>query len=64
MSEATTDLEKKCTECDGARGFNDPEFGWIDCPACEGAGYVPTEMGSRILRLIRHNKNLLVRARA
>jgi hypothetical protein len=28
---------------------------WENCPVCDGAGYVPTEFGKRVLDLMRHN---------
>ena len=30
----------------------------MDCHRCHGCGFVPTEMGARILRLIRHNTRI------
>ena len=43
-------LEVQCNYCSG-RG----RFGRDQCDACDGSGYVPTELGSRILDLMRHN---------
>lgn len=47
-------LENKCSECGGAGGYQD-YTGWVDCFTCDGAGYVPTELGEQVLDLIRHN---------
>lgn len=49
-------LEKLCQRCGGTGGHKrmyQPE--WDDCPECDGAGYVPTDDGRRILDLIEHN---------
>lgn len=45
-------LEIKCDYCDGMGGNLDR--GWSRCPCCEG-GYVPTDAGKQILKLLRHN---------
>ena len=46
------ELEVLCPDCDG-RGWE-----WYTktrCEICNGAGYMPTELGERILALMRHN---------
>lgn len=57
-------LENICPECNGAKGYNDIEAdgGWADCGECNGAGFVPTSIGSRILDLIRHNSRVTISA--
>lgn len=44
-------LEIQCNECDGRGGDGAGE----ECLACDGTGYIPTELGEKILSLIRHN---------
>jgi DnaJ-class molecular chaperone len=42
-------LECECERCGGTgRGVDD------ECPFCEGAGYIPTEAGRKVLDLVRH----------
>ncbi len=50
-------LETVCSLCKGERGTRDEsaDDGWVDCYQCEGAGFIPTESGRRILALMRHN---------
>jgi DnaJ-class molecular chaperone len=49
-------LEEHCGSCDG-QGWYWPEDRdsrrW--CEVCNGAGFVPTEFGERVLELMRHN---------
>lgn len=54
------ELENPCFPC-FARGYNlEPEIGKVTCVHCDGAGFIPTQIGKRILDLIRHNiPNLL-----
>jgi DnaJ-class molecular chaperone len=50
------DLETVCDICDGAgRWDTRQEEGWHRCSICNGAGYVPTEYGKKVLALLRHN---------
>jgi len=35
---------------------------YVDCPDCRGSGFKPTEIGARILTLIKHNAKLAVSA--
>ena len=47
-------LETKCDLCEGRGG----EYGgtdWTRCPQCCGGGYLPTELGEKLVKLIRHN---------
>jgi hypothetical protein len=48
------DLEYPCEECRGTGGYH-LDAGWRNCANCQGAGYVPTTFGERILELVRHN---------
>ena len=57
---STDVLEEICTACQGQGGRNNPETGWSDCYKCEGAGFIPTVLGERILNLMRHNSRALV----
>jgi len=57
------ELETICQRCSGkgafgARGGDDYE----ECFFCCGSGFIPTEMGARVLSLIRHNARLNVSA--
>jgi DnaJ-class molecular chaperone len=48
------DLERLCPRCRGQGG--DTELGcWYSCGECNGAGYIPTEYGKKVLALMRHN---------
>lgn len=60
MSEGTSqknqlpELEEICPTCRGTgklRGQN----GYIPCSACDGAKFMPTKFGERVLDLMRHN---------
>ena len=59
-------LEEECPICKGKKGrfYSEVEEnnGWADCFRCKGAGYVPTEVGARILELVRHNSRVTVNA--
>jgi len=48
-------LEVTCPECKG-KGFFENAYVWgrDRCPTCDGAGYVPTEYGKRVLALLKH----------
>jgi hypothetical protein len=68
MSETTDDprrewpvLEVPCEKCRGRGWYS---FGGGEkepCPICDGARYVPTELGERILDLMRHNFRPMLR---
>lgn len=46
-------LEDVCLLCQGGGGQT--EMGdWSPCFRCNGAGYIPTEHGARILSLVQH----------
>ena len=64
MSEAELTLEAKCAACGGNGGklWRGEEEGWRECAKCNGSGYVPTDIGARILKLVRHNSRLTVSA--
>lgn len=53
-------LESKCPICEGAGGHEERRQ-WQSCYFCDGAGYLPTESGKRILDLVRHNFAILHR---
>jgi DnaJ-class molecular chaperone len=49
-------LEVICPDCNGEGGFSDnPPHDFTRCFECDGAGYVPTEAGKKVLALMRHN---------
>jgi len=59
MAEPTIlNLEEKCPHCEGEGRFHD-QHQWVDCSYCEGAGYLPTELGQQILNLVSHNLGVL-----
>lgn len=57
-------LETPCADCDGRGCFADVEEddGVRACQKCNGSGFVPTQMGARILDLIRHNSRVKISA--
>jgi DnaJ-class molecular chaperone len=55
-------LELPCEKCQGRGWYS---FGGGEketCPACEGAGYAPTEFGERVISLMRHNLRPMLRS--
>jgi DnaJ-class molecular chaperone len=54
------DLEVVCSTCDGA-GFFTEQRREYPCHKCNGAGYLPTEAGKKILDLMRHNFEPMLR---
>lgn len=48
------ELERRCDECNGT-GIEFTEGGRRWCGYCGGAGFQPTEIGEKILSLMRHN---------
>ena len=57
------ELEKVCESCGGKRKeYDHIEDCFADCCDCNGSGFVPTPIGSRILDLIRHNSRVTVSA--
>ena len=55
-------LEVRCDSCQGSGG---EQMGgkWSPCFVCDGAGYLPTDLGNKVLEIVRHNlPSLLKRA--
>jgi hypothetical protein len=48
------ELETPCERCD-CSGQVLREGRKERCPACDGAGFLPTAFGERVLDLLRHN---------
>ncbi len=49
-------LEVPCDECHGERRYRvSVGNGWSNCGKCNGAGYVATEFGERVIALMWHN---------
>jgi hypothetical protein len=48
------DLETPCNACDGEGQYR-KEGEWRRCRRCDGAGYIPTDLGIKVLDLMRHN---------
>jgi|HubBroStandDraft_2_1064218.scaffolds.fasta_scaffold1834862_2 hypothetical protein len=50
------ELETPCEACGGERGhFTEYPQYWKPCGLCNGAGFVPTPFGERVLALLEHN---------
>jgi hypothetical protein len=50
------ELEVRCKECEGTGGLADSiDRSWSNCAGCKGAGWIPTDLGKRILDLMKHN---------
>lgn len=50
------ELETPCNYCRGRGGeYIEGRGDWHQCGMCNGAGTVPTELGERILSLMRNN---------
>jgi DnaJ-class molecular chaperone len=47
-------LEIRCSECGGIGSYTE-RYQRYNCPSCDGAGYLPTEAGKKILEIIKHN---------
>ena len=47
-------LEMPCGACFGEGGEH-TDAGWEQCCVCDGSGFQTTELGKRILDLMRHN---------
>lgn len=56
-------LETLCLSCNG-RGGETERGRWCPCYDCEGAGYLPTEYGEKVLALMRHNFKTILRKAA
>ena len=52
--QAIPDLEELCGSCRGEGCYRGRE-GPVRCDVCNGAGFISTEFGERILNLMRHN---------
>jgi Tryptophan RNA-binding attenuator protein inhibitory protein len=48
------ELEQECRACMGS-GVCVCDQGRVRCRQCDGAGFLPTEAGERVLALMRHN---------
>ena len=64
MSDIIQDLEKPCEWCEGRgkRVDMQSDEGYSECYKCGGSGFIPTEIGARILALMRHNSRVRVNA--
>lgn len=51
-----TDLESLCPTCGGIGGLrSERDDITVRCRRCNGAGYIPTDFGRRVLALMEHN---------
>lgn len=54
-------LETLCPRCKGKGG----RWNWLDnweiCARCKGAGWLPTQLGEKIIDLIRHQFSGMMR---
>jgi hypothetical protein len=48
------ELETLCSPCEGEREITEGGRRFR-CAVCDGAGYVPTVSGEKVLALVRHN---------
>jgi DnaJ-class molecular chaperone len=53
-------LEISCKDCDG-KGMIPDHITPNACPACGGSGFSRSELGQRVLDLVRHNFRILLR---
>jgi hypothetical protein len=54
--ENVPELETVCPECEAEQNYNGNPCGpWEPCGTCDGAGYLPTKFGKKILQLLRHD---------
>jgi ribosomal protein L37AE/L43A len=49
------ELESTCPVCKGEARWRLGNGEWHYCGNCDGAGFMPTPLGERILTLMRHN---------
>lgn len=54
-------LELPCDHCKGS-GLVWDDGSKCPCTRCGGAGHVPTDLGEKILTLVRHNSSVRVNA--
>lgn len=47
-------LEEECQACEGSGVLEDGD-GLSRCTCCNGAGFVPTAFGERVIALVEHN---------
>lgn len=47
-------LEVPCQECQGEKGYWSHDNRYVRCGFCNGSGFAPTELGEKILALMRH----------
>lgn len=52
-------LETECPRCNGFG--SDGPFAHNYCRKCDGAGYIPTELGQKFVDLMRHNFGPMLR---
>jgi DnaJ-class molecular chaperone len=57
---SSVDLESLCERCNG-EGETERRTGFEICPDCNGAGFVPTPAGEKIIDLMRHNFRPMLR---
>jgi len=58
-----SEFEVTCAKCKGTRSeYKSEDDCYVDCSACNGSGFQPTQLGARILALVRHNARLSVTA--
>lgn len=54
MNSESQILETPCRDCNGCGNVTECGRNYR-CDSCDGAGFVPTQAGARILALMRHN---------
>jgi Tryptophan RNA-binding attenuator protein inhibitory protein len=48
-------LEIPCPFCEGKGGRKHYDHYFETCAACDGSGFQPTALGSKIINLMKHN---------
>lgn len=56
------ELECWCEHCDGLGHVSDCGPEMEECKFCDGAGYIPTRAGKKVLALIRHHLQRIPRS--
>lgn len=53
-SELLPEFERPCPSCNGSGRWRGKDQ-WHTCQECDGMGMLPTDLGQRVLELVRRN---------